>query len=497
MRQTGRQNRRPQRRPAPTMAELAEVHDRTFSDGPDDGPAALRGPSPREPALSPRPEIEDSWARLRRLGLDPERGAATVHLGPAEIEHRRRASGLDDLLPVLRDTVLAPTGQTPLILAIADAEGHVLWQEGERRLRRSADRIGFLTGARWTEESVGTNGIAAALRAGRPMHVHSFEHYLRSHHAWTCVAAPIHDPGTGRLAGVINLSGPAHHVQPYLRQLTATAARLAEAELRARRLESLHRLRTVATPLLARTDGPALVVDAAGWTAAAAGMPPPARLRLPAEGWGTSAVQWLPTLGECVVEPLADGWLIRPVLAPGGIGPDGDAAAEQTEGARLRLDLRRPERPELSVSGAAGAWSHALTPRHAELLLLLATERGGRSAAQLADGLFGDPGRTVTVRAELSRLRRYLGGLLAHRPYRFAESVLVTVDGPDDPYDLLPASSAPAVRRLRTGLAAGTARLPGRRGPRLPAAAHPSAQRQGAGQQPPASSADSWASVGP
>ncbi|MFD8318433.1 GAF domain-containing protein [Kitasatospora purpeofusca] len=485
MRQPGRQTRRPERRTPQTAAELAKVHERALAEAA--ARAAARDTTPDDPPLSqPRPEIGDSWERLRRLGLDPDAGAAAVHLGPAEIEHRRRTSGLDPLLPVLRGTLLEQSGQPPLILAIADADGHILWQEGERGLRRSADRIGFLTGARWIEESVGTNGIAAALRAQRPMQVHSAEHYLRSHHSWTCVAAPVHDPGTGRLIGAINLSGPAHSVRPYLLQLTATAAKLAETELRARRLESLHHLRTLAAPMLARVNGPALVVDAAGWTAAAAGLPPPARLRLPAEGWSATAVHWLPSLGECVIEPLADGWLVRPVPlrstvpAPAGDpddlggpgGPGGPAArdglgglggllAEQAEGARVRLDLRRPGSPALSVHGAAGSWSHALSPRHAELLLLLATERNGLSAAQLADALFGDPARTVTVRAELSRLRRHLGGLLAHRPYRFAESVLVSVAGPEDPYDLLPSSSGPAVRRLRAGLAGGTVRLPG------------------------------------
>ncbi|MFD0279449.1 GAF domain-containing protein [Kitasatospora sp. NPDC127111] len=501
MRQTGRQTRRPERRTPQTAVELAKVHDRTLADAAVRDLARAAVPADdTPPGRQLRPEIGDSWARLRRLGLDPDAGAVAVHLGPAEIEHRRRASGLDAVLPVLRDTLLEPVGQTPLILAIADAEGHVLWQEGERALRRSADRIGFLTGARWIEESVGTNGIAAALRAQRPMHVHSAEHYLRSHHAWTCVAAPVRDPGTGRIAGVINLSGPAHTVQPYLLQLTATAARLAETELRARRLESLHHLRTLAAPLLARVNGPAVVVDAEGWTAAAAGLPTPARLRLPTGGWDSAAVHWLAGLGECAIEPLADGWLIRPVrpTEDDGTTEGGTVTAEQAEGARLRLDLRRPDRPELSVHGAAGSWSHALSPRHAELLLLLAVERDGHSAARLADALFGDPARTVTVRAELSRLRRYLGGLLAHRPYRFAESVLVTVLGPDDPYDLLPVSTAPAVRRLRAGLAAGTVRLPGD-APPVPAPRAPGddAVPPRAPRQPSASSADSWASVGP
>ncbi|WP_063763359.1 GAF domain-containing protein [Streptomyces sp. NRRL WC-3742] len=490
VRQTGRQSRRPERRTPPataTTAELAKVHEHTLTEPLAD----LAGPA--EPLLQPRPEIGDSWARLRRLGLDPETGAAAVQLGPAEIEQRRRTSGLTTVLPVLRDTLLAPVAQAPLLLAIADAEGHVLWQEGERGLRRSAERIGFLTGARWTEESVGTNGIAVTLRARRPMQVHSAEHYLRSHHAWTCVAAPVHDPGTGRLVGAINLSGPAHNVRPYLLQLTATAARLAETELRAHRLEALHQLRTLAAPLLARVGGPALVVDAAGWTAAASGMPAPDRLRIPANGWAPAALHWVPGLGECVLEPIADGWLVRPVGVPGEDG-HGELSAERAEGARLRLDLRRPERPELFVQGTADSWSHPLSPRHAELLLLLATAREGSTAAQLAEALFGDRARTVTVRAELSRLRRYLGGLLAHRPYRFAESVLVTVDGPEDPYDLLPASTAPAVRHLRAALAAGTARLPGA----VPAAVpQPRPPGDGPTQQPPASSSASWASVGP
>ncbi|MFE6504426.1 GAF domain-containing protein [Kitasatospora sp. NPDC057738] len=462
MRQTGRQSRRPERRTPPSATELAKVHDRTLADA---AARELSTPARTEETggpglLEPRPEIGDSWARLRRLGLDPDTGAAAVLLGPGEIEQRRRTSGLDTVLPVLRETLVETGGTAPLLLAVADAEGHVLWQEGERGLRRSADRIGFITGARWIEESVGTNGIAVALRARRPMHVHSAEHYLRSHHSWTCVAAPVRDPGTGQLVGAINLSGPAHSIRPYLLQLTATAARLAETELRAHRLEALHQLRTLAAPLLARVGGPALVVDAAGWTAAAAGLPPPSRLRVPSEGWTPAGVHWVPGLGECALEPLADGWLVRPVRPPGENG-SGTVTAEQAEGAHLRLDLRRPERPGLSVRGAADSWSHPLSPRHAELLLLLATGREGSTAAQLADALFGDPGRTVTVRAELSRLRRYLGGLLAHRPYRIAESVLVTVDGPDDPYDLLPSSSAPAVRRLRAALAAGTARLPG------------------------------------
>lgn len=48
-------------------------------------------------------------------------------------------------------------------------------------------------------------------------------------------------------------------------------------------------------------------------------------------------------------------------------------------------------------------------------------------SAELAEHVFGDPTRTVTARAEMSRLRRQLGTILAHRPYRFADHIDVTV----------------------------------------------------------------------
>ncbi len=107
----------------------------------------------------------------------------------------------------------------------------------------------------------------------------------------------------------------------------------------------------------------------------------------------------------------------------------------------------------MEVSGGAGSWTRELSPRHAELLYLLAVHRTGRTASALAGDLFGDPARTVTVRAEMSRVRRYLGAFLEHRPYRFADHTEVEVLLPDDPRGLLPHSTAPAVSRLRTSAA--------------------------------------------
>ncbi|MEW1656027.1 GAF domain-containing protein [Streptomyces sp. NPDC093707] len=409
-----------------TARRLATVHE-----------AALTGDLPPDaPRDAPRTVIGESWRRVLDRGVDPERGLPQHHLTVAELECRRRKSQLASVLPALAGQLLPTADAAQQIMVVTDAEGRVLWREGSAPIRRMADRLGFDKGADWTEGAVGTNAIGTALVARTPVLVHSAEHFLRSHHQWTCAAAPLHDPRDGRLLGVVDLSGPAHSFHPTTLALVSAVTRLAEGELRARHQASLERLRSSAAPVLARIGGRALAVDPRGWTAAVTGMTPPDRVALP-KGPEAGPL-WLPRYGMCTLDPLPGGWLIRigrPEPAP---GPH-----------RVVVDLGAPGGPTVIVAGPAGSWSHALTPRHAELLFLLAAHPGGRSAAELARDVFGDGGRTVTVRAELSRLRRHLAGVLAHRPYRFADGVEVELRLPERPVELLPHSTAPAVLAAR------------------------------------------------
>ncbi|MCX4457692.1 GAF domain-containing protein [Streptomyces sp. NBC_01728] len=395
--------------------------------------AALAGQPGR---LAPRPVIEQSWERMLRGGVDPDHDFRAGLLVRDEVERRRQTSQLRHVLPVLREGLLSVADVAHHIMVIADAEGRVLWREGSASVLRKADGFGFELGADWREGVVGTNGVGTPLVARRPVQVFSAEHFVRTHHSWTCTGAPITDPRDGSLIGVVDVSGPLDTLHPATLALVGSVAKLAEARLRERHLASLEGLRAVAAPVLARLGGRALAVDQDGWTAAVTGMPYTGRLTLPkAIVPGRS---WLPTLGLCVMEPLPGGWLVRAADEP-----------VPSRAARIVLDLARPRRSSVTVSSEAGSWCHKLSPRHAELLYLLAVRPAGRSASGLADDLFDDPGRTVTVRAEMSRVRRYLGAFLEHRPYRFCEDAEVELVLPADLRNLLPHSTVPAVRRAR------------------------------------------------
>ena len=108
-----------------------------------------------------------------------------------------------------------------------------------------------------------------------------------------------------------------------------------------------------------------------------------------------------------------------------------------------------------------------LSPRHSEIVLLLAAAPRGLSGDELAVLLYEEDVTTSTLRAELNRLRALLGeDVLASRPYRLAAEVTAdwlaveahlaagSVDVALRSYrgPLLPHSTAPGVTRLRNNV---------------------------------------------
>jgi len=124
----------------------------------------------------------------------------------------------------------------------------------------------------------------------------------------------------------------------------------------------------------------------------------------------------------------------------------------------------------LSIDDARGHNAHLrLSPRHSEIILLLASAPQGLSGDELAVLLYEDDGASSTLRAELNRLRHLLGEeLLPSRPYRLAAGITAdwlgveahlaagdlasAVRGYRGP--VLPRSTAPGVVRLRENLEA-------------------------------------------
>ena len=146
----------------------------------------------RAPAR-PREVIGDSWQRMLARGIDPDVQTAPV-VETGALEMLRRSSGLMEVLDEISHGLESLVAEGENILVVADAQGRVLWRSGSPAVLVNADRLGFVEGAHWGEGTVGTNAIGTALVSQRAVQVFSAEHFLRSHHPWTCAGAP--DPGS-------------------------------------------------------------------------------------------------------------------------------------------------------------------------------------------------------------------------------------------------------------------------------------------------------------
>jgi transcriptional regulator of acetoin/glycerol metabolism len=158
-----------------------------------------------DPAL--RPVVSDSWRRSVRSGLDPERSLAQVRLDETRLAEARATHPLAIGMPVIRRLLVEEAAEAGLLVAVSDAAGQLLWVEGDPVLRAKAENMHFLPGADWSEDSAGTNAPGTALAVGRPVQIFGPEHLLRPVTPWSCSAAPIREPDTGAILGVLDLSG--------------------------------------------------------------------------------------------------------------------------------------------------------------------------------------------------------------------------------------------------------------------------------------------------
>lgn len=189
-----------------------------------------------DPAL--RTVVSDSWRRSVRSGVDPEHSLARLPLDDARLAGARAMHPLAIAMPVIRRLLVEDAAEAGLLVAVSDAAGQLLWVEGDPVLRARAEQMNFLPGADWSEDSAGTNAPGTALALGRPVQIFGPEHLLRPVTPWSCSAAPIREPDTGAILGVLDLTGgPEVAGPPTLALVRATVAAV-EAELRISRLTS-------------------------------------------------------------------------------------------------------------------------------------------------------------------------------------------------------------------------------------------------------------------
>jgi hypothetical protein len=151
------------------------------------------------------------------------------------------------------------------------------------------------------------------------------EHYNRLVHPWSCSAAPVRDPETQRVLGVIDITGGAEVVSPQARLLIDATARAVESELLVARLRERAEVpRSRSSTVRPRTTATA-------------------RARLHVLGRDRARLETESAHGESVIELSARHAAILLMLAVHRQGLSAERLCELVYGPGVSPDTLRPE----------------------------------------------------------------------------------------------------------------------------------------------------------
>lgn len=196
-----------------------------------------------------RPEVATSWERSS-LTVDASVAAAPVGT-PDDVRARWAGSRLGRASRVVTGDLADLAASGDLMAAITDDSVTIGWLAGGPTMTGRAEGVHFCVGGTWAEDAVGTNALSLAHDTCRPATVFSAEHYAPMVHDWVCYSAPVTDPSTGLLLGVIDLSTTWERAHPSLLTAVSALGRCVE-----------HELASLGGP--ADPDGPALVLRTLG-----------------------------------------------------------------------------------------------------------------------------------------------------------------------------------------------------------------------------------------
>src|SRR5580765_5906029 len=247
-----------------------------------------------------RPTIVESWRRSLATGLDPTDMLAPIEVDQSEVLERWFEHPLASLAQDPVDQPRKVAEESRSMVVVTDASGLGLHRVGDERLKERAAEMNLVEGARYTEATDGTNGIGTALAADHAFQVFAFEHFNVRHHEWVCSGAPVHDPVSGRVVALIDLSSLWKTAHPRSLELVTTAARTMEQRLFEVRGDHHARLRRRYGDLMTRSTD--LLVSRDGYVLAGAEQTHSKPLDIPAGGGevvlGNGSVAEAASLGQ-------------------------------------------------------------------------------------------------------------------------------------------------------------------------------------------------------
>lgn len=163
--------------------------------------------------------VEASWRRSYSAGVDAANVQARYH---ADLDTSSRLVRCSQ--PVI-ERLREETADLPLSIALTDNKARILTRaDTTPTIGAMLDRVMFAPGFDYAEGGVGTNGVGTVFESGQPVHIIGPEHFHETLQPFACAGAPIRDPISGRVEGVLDITSLADQSSPLMHTLARAAA---------------------------------------------------------------------------------------------------------------------------------------------------------------------------------------------------------------------------------------------------------------------------------
>ncbi|MCZ4618659.1 sigma-54-dependent Fis family transcriptional regulator [Rhodococcus qingshengii] len=198
--------------------------------------------------------VAASWLRSQAAGVSPE-GGDIRYIGDVDI-----ASRLVHYAQPVLEKLIEYTEDVPLSVAVSDNKGRVLSRlDTNSSIGALVDTISLAPGFSYAESEVGTNGVGTVLESGRSVHIVGAAHFHERFQKYSCSGAPIRDPLSGHIEGVLDLTCLVAHSTPLLHSFVRSAASTIETALLNDRELNQRILFNAFSKMEAKTRSPLLV----------------------------------------------------------------------------------------------------------------------------------------------------------------------------------------------------------------------------------------------
>jgi transcriptional regulator of acetoin/glycerol metabolism len=315
-----------------------------------------------------------SWQRSEDYGVSLEE-IQPVFTGTVDDESLFFQCGREVLTDLHRTLA-----SEPISLMLTDVDGLVLNRmSGDQSLIRALDAVHLAPGFSYSEREAGTNGLGLALADRSPTLVRADQHYALSLCSYTCAAAPVLDPLTGRLEGAVNLTTWSRSSSELLLALAQSAAVSTASRMLAR--TQGHHPRTAPRGEVFRVEVPRLEPGAG-------------TLDDLSPAWSTALAQ--------VREALDAGRVVAAVGEPGSGRATLLAQAERSLRPRDRILSARAPAPQ-DVEAWLGLWTPEMTKGHTAVVVCDVDALPAWAAERLRDLILaarGTTGAPISMTAE-------------------------------------------------------------------------------------------------